>query len=429
MKTGKNNLLLLFLVLATFASPVLPPAVRANENSTVSTATRAGRLAVFDDAWSTIHQRYYDRTFRGLDWESQRTTYRALASEANSAEQLYAVLRRMIGLLNDPHTRVFSPEEKFDWWRPRIITTGLIVREIEGHATVVQVEANSAPHRAGIRIGDVIKSVNGEAVASVIGRRLQAGTSRSRVFASLLEGAVSTSVEILWEGKNGVERIGRFNRYWQQRELGLKFRREKGIAVIEIDAFTSPISIQFANLVNEKLNDAKGIILDLRNNGGGDAEAMTEVASAFLSPGQDLGQFIDRAGASFLISTRGRSMLAPARLRQIQIPLVVLTSERTSSAAEILTAALKATKRARVVGTQSCGCVLATRARHILPDGGLLDVSELDYQTANGEHLERHGIKPDDVVTIGRKDLYLNRDSALEFAIRSLGVRRLDAAF
>ena len=46
----------------------------------------------------------------------------------------------MIGSLNDPHTRIFSPEEKFDWWRPRVLTTGLIVREIEGLPTVVQVE-------------------------------------------------------------------------------------------------------------------------------------------------------------------------------------------------------------------------------------------------------------------------------------------------
>ena len=428
MKICKKNLLLIFVVLATFASGT-SPALRANENSPVSTTTREGRLAVFDDVWTTINQRYYDRTFRGLDWENQRAIYRALASDATSGEELYTLLRRMIGSLNDPHTRIFSPEEKFDWWRPRVLTTGMILREIEGQPTVVKVESDSAPHRAGIRVGDLIKSVNGEAVASAIGKRLQTGTSRSRAFASLLEGPVSTSIEVRWEAKDGVERVGRFIRYWQQRELGLRFRREKGIAVIEVDAFTRPIAAQFAKLVNDKLSDAKGIILDLRNNGGGDAEAMAEVASAFFSPGYDLGQFIDRAGASFSISTRGRSMLAPTRLRQVQLPLVVLTSERTSSAAEILTAALKATKRAKVVGTESCGCVLAIRSRHILPDGGLLDVSELDYQTANGDQLERHGVKPDDTVMVGRKDLYSNRDSALEFAVRSFGVRRLDAAF
>lgn len=404
-------------------------AVVSGDSPVVSTSTREGRLAVFDDAWSTINQRYYDRSFRGLDWELQRTTFRALAAETNSGQELYAVLRSMIGTLHDPHTRVFAPEEKFDWWRPRSVTIGISVREIDGLPIVVHVESGSAPQRAGIRVGDEIEMVDGKPALAAIQKRLDSSvpgaSSRFRAFAALMDGPATTSVEVRWKGKAGKPRGAKFERYWQQRELGLRYRKEKGnIAVIEIDAFTKPIALSFAGVLREKLSDVRGIILDLRGNGGGEAEAMADVASALLGSGYDLGQFTDRAGASFEISTRSQSPLMPARIEPTRLPLLVLASERTSSAAEILVAALRASRRAKIVGTQTCGCVLAIRTRHLLPDGGLLDVSELDYQTAGGERLEQRGIKPDERVLVGRSDLYSHRDRAVEFALRQFNSTR-----
>ena len=134
-------------------SPIITPAARAsgNEAALLSTATPEGRLAVFDDVWARINERYYDQTFHGLDWDAQRTTFRALAAKAGSGQELYAVLRLMIASLNDPHTRVFAPEEKSDWWRPRFVSVGLALAEIAGVPTVIKVDNNSAPQRAGAR--------------------------------------------------------------------------------------------------------------------------------------------------------------------------------------------------------------------------------------------------------------------------------------
>ena len=54
------------------------------------------------------------------------------------------------------------------------------------------------------------------------------------------------------------------------------------------------------------------------------------------------------------------------------------------------------------------------------PDGGVLDVSEFDYRTAKGVRLEGLGIRPDEMVTTTRRDLYSRRDAALELAKRFL---------
>ena len=105
------------------------------------------------------------------------------------------------------------------------------------------------------------------------------------------------------------------------------------------------------------------------------------------------------------------------------LPLVVLVSERTSSAAEILAAALQAQGRAKIVGTPTCGCVLAIRSRYTLPDEGVLDVSEFDYRTASGIRLERLGVEPNLVVQPKRYDLYTNRDRGLEAAVELLAAQ------
>src|SRR6266508_3540062 len=82
---------------------------KAGEAPGGSTATREGRLAVFDDVWQTIHDRYYDPVFRPE------------AAEAPSSQDFYSVLQRMVGSLSDAHTRVYATEEKFDWWKPRFV--------------------------------------------------------------------------------------------------------------------------------------------------------------------------------------------------------------------------------------------------------------------------------------------------------------------
>lgn len=422
---------MLFLVPFPFPRSLVSKFGLANAGSAlVSTSTREGRLVVFDDAWSAINQRYYEPGFNGLDWSAQRTTYRSLAAAANSSDELYSVLRRMIAPLNDPHTRVFTPEEKFDWWRPRFVTTGVAIREVDGLPTVVEVERNSAPQRAGIRAGDQIETVNGDPALSLINARLTtslsfvSASSRYRTFASLLEGLPGTSVEIRWKRKNGSEKSAQFQRHWRERDLGLRIHREGDLAVIEIDGFTKQIAADFTRAVREKLAGVDGLILDLRSNGGGETEAMTDVASAFLRVGSDLGQFTGRDGAGFTISTRSRSPLMTELITQTLLPVIVLTSERTASAAEIFIAALKASKRARVIGAETCGCVLAVRTPHELPDGGLLDISELDYRTPAGDRLERNGIKPDQTVIIQRNDLYVGRDRAIEIAITKLTALR-----
>jgi carboxyl-terminal processing protease len=414
--------LLIALLVSQLAATRLARAVR-DDSTLVSTATVEGRLAVFDDVWETIQERYYDPKFHGIDWQAKRTAFRPAAARAGNAQEFYDVLRQMIASLRDAHTRVYSPDEKFDWWSPRFVTVGLTVREVEGAPTVIQIEAGSAASKTDIRPGDVIATIDDVPVAQHVAQRMRnlgltdEGNIRHRVIATVFDGPAGTSVKIGWITRNGKQKSAVLQRYWSQRNLGFNNQRKGKIAILRLDAFTQTVAIDFSRNLPSVLDGAEGIVLDLRGNGGGDAEAMADVASLFLDEGTNLGRFADRSGAAFELQTFLKRLWRNPAVAPIKLPLVVLTSENTSSAAEILAAALQAKGRAQVIGSGTCGCVLAIRNRHALPDGGVLDVSEFDYKTAGGVRLEGAGVTPDKLVPITRSDVYSRHDRALERAL------------
>ena len=420
------------LVLALIVSLVAPLAAplsshaRYDDASLVSTATPEGRLAVFDDIWETIEDRYYDPAFHGVNWQAKRASFRPAVAKATNTHEFYELMRQMIASLRDAHTRVYSPDEKFDWWNPRFVTVGLAVREIGGVPVIMQVEANSAAAKANIRAGDVIVSVDNVPVAKFIEQRLEnAGAgldehARYRSVATLFDGPAGTEVKVAWSTRDGKVKSTVLQRYWTQRELGFSMQRKGKLAILKIDAFTQSVALDFSKALPSAIEGAEGIVLDLRANGGGDAEAMADVASLFLDDGINLGRFADRSGAAFELQTYSKRLWRVPQLTQIKLPLVVLTSESTSSAAEIMVAALQARRRARVIGAGTCGCVLAIRTRHALPDGGVLDVSEFDYRTASGVRLQDVGITPDEITRVTRADIYNHRDPTLTAAKKFL---------
>jgi carboxyl-terminal processing protease len=418
----------LFLAFLLSPFPFSPSASFANGR--VTTATREGRLIVFDETWRTIRERYYDPALHGVDWDELRARLRPLAAEANGETEFYTVLRRLTSRLRDAHTRVFTPDERFDWQRPTYISVGVSLREIAGEIVVTWVEREGEAERGGVRAGDELLSIEGEPVAVVFARKLaeEVGAStdvaaRQQAVARLFKGTRDTYVSAIFATNNGrTPKKIRLRRVLQNRPPALRVQKAEGFPIVNFNMFVPEIASELMRALRRgELRTARGLVLDLRDNGGGHAETMTDIASAFLPQGTNLGEFTDREGRiASTPQTRAAMLFAADAVAEFRGPVVVLTSTRTASAAEIFAAALQESKRARVIGEQTCGCVLAIRRRHTLPDGGLLDISEMDFRTARHARLEGAGITPDELVQPTRRDLRDGHDPALQRALKIL---------
>jgi carboxyl-terminal processing protease len=436
-KTSKLQFLRTLIALGVFACLTLATqgtgTAQSNDGnaSTETASARAGHLRVFDEVWENIRARYYDPSLRGVDWDALRAKFRPGAEAARTQGELYTVLRRMIARLHDPHTRVFAPGESFDWRSPRFIAVGVSVRELGGELIVTKVEEDSEAARAGVRAGDSVLGVDGEPVTAIISRRMEEqaaeapATARFLAVAKLFDGPRDSFVTVTFRGVGARERSVRLRREIHARTPVLKVRRAAGgVGVVWFNIFTPEIAAQFVRALRSELKDTHSLVVDLRDNGGGEAEAMADIASVFLPPGKSLGLFTDRAGRVRLEPHTRTTLLstadAPSNFRG---PVVVLTGARTASASEVFVAALKEAGRASVVGERSCGCVLGIRRRHMLPDGGILDISEMDYRTARGARLEGAGLEPDEQITPTRRDLQTGRDAAMERAVEILRMK------
>lgn len=428
--THARGLALVFCALA-----LLLPAWRGAAISREGTETREGRLRVFDDVWESVRVRYYDPALGGLDWDALGAKYRAEAVGAGDQRELYTVLRRMLAHLRDPHTRVFAPGESIDWRKTRFVSVGISLREVAGEILVSDVERDSEAERAGVRAGDALVSVDGERAHALLARRLEelqpsppplakslsAGV-RLRAVGRLFDGPEGAHVALVFRGESGREKSVALRRVVVMREPSLNLRREGRAVLVEFNLFTQETAAGLVRALKNDLKDARGLVIDLRGNGGGDVESMTDAASLFLPPGRGLGRFNDRAGRATLEPKTRVALLstADAALR-FNGPVVILVGPRTASAAEVFAAALKEEGRAvAILGEQTCGCVLGIRRRHVLPDGGTLDISEMDYRTAQGTRLEGAGLSPDEKITPTRRSLRAGKDETLKRAVNIL---------
>jgi carboxyl-terminal processing protease len=308
---------------------------------------------------------------------------------------------------------------------PRVVTINVSVREIENQLIITKVEKNTAAEKAGIHPGDLLTSVDGAPATDFFERRLaeMPGAStpainRLQTAARLFEGGVGSSVRICWQRDTAKQRCANLVREWRTIKSDVRIKKENRVLVVGFDIFTLETVSLVLSALRQHRDNLRGIVLDLRANRGGVSEASVDLASVFLPEKTVIGNFYDRLGrVAQEAQTRQSPLFIVNSEKVTKTPLVILTGTATASAAEIFVAGLKNAGRARIIGVQTCGCVLAVRRQHTLPDGGKLEISELDFRLANGDRLEGIGIKPDDLIEQTLANVRAGRDLALEKAL------------
>jgi carboxyl-terminal processing protease len=332
--------------------------------------------------------------------------------EVNRDELLDESLDGAVKSLDDRFSAYFDPKQYGEFEEAtsgEFEGVGLSVAEVRRGLRVMTVFDGSPAKRAGIRPGDVITAVDGD---SLKGESVEEATTR-------IKGRAGSEVRLtVVTGKQ------------KPRELELKRARvdvpvvegaieraggEK-IAHVRLASFTSGAHGELRGAIDRLLDrGAEGIVLDLRDNGGGLLNEAVLISSIFVDDGT-------------IVSTRGRKR--PRRVFEAtgnsidsDIPVVVLVNGGSASASEIVAGALQDRDRAAVAGTRTFGKGVFQEVRQ-LSNGGALDITVGEYYTPDGRNLggggveKGAGIKPD-IAARDDRDTE-DRDEALEVAARAV---------
>ncbi|HEX4779409.1 MAG TPA: S41 family peptidase, partial [Usitatibacter sp.] len=171
----------------------------------------------------------------------------------------------------------------------------------------------------------------------------------------------------------------------------------------------------------DDLKGTPGLVIDLRNNPGGSAQAVNMLLERFFPERTELGQVITRSGEPVslffgMIEIIKLKRLVEGDRNAYRGPVVVLENAGSASASELFAGTMQAAGRAKVVGQPSCGCLLAFLGYARIPGGGELAYSEVGFVLSNGKHIEGEGVAPDSPVPLSLEDLRASRDRSLEEA-------------
>jgi carboxyl-terminal processing protease len=322
-----------------------------------------------------------------------------------------ASIRGMIRSLEDRFTHYFTPEETKVFHQSvsgRFDGVGMTVRQHKRGLLVVGVFDGSPAARAGIDREDVITRVNGKSLAGVA----------TDIATARIKGKPGTSVRLTVHTPS-TRRTRTLSVKRERISVPVaqgRIQRHRGtkLGIVRLSTFTSGAHGELRGELDELLDKgARGILLDVRGNGGGLLREAVLVASVFVEDG-------------LIVSTDGRRK--PRRKYEAEgdaidsdVPVVVLVDRGSASASEIVAGALRDRGRAALVGTRTFGKGFFQEVEP-LTNGGSLDITVGRYYLPNGEGISSRGIRPS---VAARDRPRTRRDEALPVALRAL-LERLD---
>lgn len=345
-------------------------------------------LGLFWDVWGTLDASYIDMM------------------ELNDEGMLYGAVNGMVDAIGDPYTDFMGPDETADFQENMGGQLEGIGAEltVEDGQLVVIAPIKGAPAEKYLLPGDIIYMIDGKPTSDM--------TVNEAIMA--IRGDAGTMVEltVVREGEDDYLVFEIERATVTISSVDWEFLGEDGdIAYIGISQFIDDTSDEFHEAVNEiLLHDVKGIILDVRNNGGGYLDTAVDVISEFTEGKENAVTVKMRDEDNNQIHyTSGKSSLSG-------IPLIILVNDGSASASEILAGAIQDYGLGVIVGEQTFGKG-SVQVVEDFSDGSSLRMTVAKWYTPSGRSIDDTGIIPDVLVT---QDYETEADEQLDEAIEEL---------
>lgn len=297
------------------------------------------------------------------------------------------ILKGMFAQLKDPYS-VYMNEKDLKAFTESTTGTygGLGIHlwvDDKGYITVVSPMEGTPADRAGIRSGDIIFRVDD---LDISGDNYDEAVNHMR-------GEPGTAVKIMIKRKGVTDplTIELVRELIKVKTVKTEVFNNGTIGYLKFSAFEEDSAKEFISKMNAlKEQGIKGLVLDLRQNGGGSLYECQEIADALL-------------GKQVIVYTedrQGEKEYYYSDDRKLGLPLVVLVDGGSASASEILTGAIKDTKSGTIVGEKTFGKGIVQSVIE-LKDGTAIKLTTSQYFTPNGINIHGKGIMPDIEVKAG----------------------------
>lgn len=283
----------------------------------------------------------------------------------------------------DPHTQYMSKEEMESFTQSinrNYIGIGVQYVLTDGTAVIEKVYKNTPAEKAGVQAGDILYSVDGE--------QMQGKTSAE--IKAAVQGEAGTTVTIGFERNGKVIALDITRAEVASTTYGEML--ENNIAYLQLYQFgtTTPDEVK-AYL--DDFSNAQGIVIDLRDNGGGYLDSVEGVASCFLEKGTEVMKQVFTNGEERITKT---SQNKYTNIKNI----VILVNENTASASEVLTLALKQQRDdVTIIGTTTYGKGTVQISKKF-DDGSALKYTTSKWVSPDGTWVNGVGITPDTEVEL-----------------------------
>lgn len=316
-------------------------------------------------------------------------------------------IRGMISALGDPHTRYADPDEyqsEVDSSAGNYQGIGAYVDVTGDYVKINSTISGSPAEEAGLQSGDLVIALNGKDVT---------GIDPSVVLLDI-RGPEGSSVTLtIQRGEEEPFDVEIVRRRIETASVEGEMK-ENNIAYISMEQFGDKTTQELRTVLDDLMkNNPKGLILDLRDNGGGWLNTAIETASEFLPVGTTVLLEKDGDGTETVYKTqRGGG-------RALDVPMVVLINQNSASASEIVTGALLVHERATIIGKTSYGKG-SVQIQPELSNGGAVSVTIARWYMPDGTLIHGVGIKPDIEVEYTAEDFENGIDPQLDAAIEFL---------
>jgi carboxyl-terminal processing protease len=327
-----------------------------------------------------------DETYKGLKLFTDvlEIVTQKYVDEVDTGELIQKAIQGMVHSL-DPHSSLLPPEAFEDLridTKGNFTGIGIHITLRNGFVTVISPIEGTPASKAGIRAQDRIVMVDGKRVSDL------------RQAVNLMRGPKGTPVKVtvLRQGEQEPLEFNLIRDVIPVKSIKAHVLKP-GFGYIWITNFTGNTTEDFLEAlenIESQNGPLKGLVLDLRNNGGGLLEESLEISDIFIDEGT-------------ILSIKGRN---PANTRifsaspdQVEraYPIVVLINGGSASASEIVAGALQDHKRALILGTTSFGKG-SVQTVETLREGYGLKLTIARYYTPSGRSIQAKGIEPDIVV-------------------------------